>query len=42
MNFMSHDFNGRGHFGDPGVDRVIILKWTLHKEIWGMDWILLA
>jgi hypothetical protein len=27
------------HFGDPGVDRRIILKWIFKKWDGGMDWI---
>jgi hypothetical protein len=30
------------HFGDPGVDRRIILKWIFKKWDGGADWIELA
>jgi hypothetical protein len=33
---------GRNHFGDPGVDGRIILKWIFQKWDGGMDWIKLA
>jgi hypothetical protein len=33
----------RDHWGDPGVDGRIILRWIFRKwDIWGMDWIELA
>jgi hypothetical protein len=31
IHFLSDDFNGKGYFGNPGVDGVIILKWTLKR-----------
>jgi hypothetical protein len=32
----------RDHWGDPGVDGRIILRWIFWKWVWGMDWIELA
>ena len=32
----------RDHFGDPGVDGRIILRWIFRKWDEGMDWIQLA
>jgi hypothetical protein len=32
----------RDHWGDPGVDGRIILRWIFKKKDWGMDWIELA
>jgi len=32
----------RAHWGDPGVDGRIILRWNSKKWDWDMDWIELA